>query len=585
MLSADCDETAPTNQEAETHPSPWDGTRQRADVDRNGEKLEHVRTLLLQSSNGLLTAAVSQRAGIFVGAATNLDAGTHVLTCPAEGFALDAPFRHSRCAFCVAPPCGDGLSAPPAGSHDEDDADQQPSRLQMCPNCGVVGFCPPCLREHSGYHATHECRAIQRLFATMGRGQGEGEDDAQEVDSSILLTVRLLCRRPCEVAPVVVAGTATSEGEHGAEGRDPLAGSPGSWWKGFQCLYERPLADLGGFYGTLEKDLWLFTADDVKRTLGRVLGCSHAIVDLSLPLGRQAIGKAVFVPHSFYNHSCAPNAFLSTVCTGSLVTKAPSETGALPHHPSLVARVYTIQAIAKGDPVTLSYIPLSGLSLQERQARLQQGYAFDCDCHACVDHIPHAIVLPVDADVDSIRQIQFSCNERLLDVLEDPRFRNHRYRVRRRQNRDEISVKENIEHTDELECIVSMIQMTVRGIHNQVLPDCHEVSIEADRILAMAYGMLERPLESRRYHDRFLEKVARIRGLFDPVAEATQRIEYADVLDRPDDRAREKRKGIALLRVCLGEDHPRLRVTQASYNVRNPAAVNDAKRPRLSVHD
>ena len=48
----------------------------------------------------------------------------------------------------------------------------------------------------------------------------------------------------------------------------------------------------------------------------RVLACcaanAHALVDVALPLGEQALGIALFPSLSFFNHACAPTAALST---------------------------------------------------------------------------------------------------------------------------------------------------------------------------------------------------------------------------------------------------------------------------------
>jgi hypothetical protein len=621
--------------------------QQQRDNDKDKEDttttFQHIQKLLLQYSDGLLTATISPSTGVSVVATSTIDAGTKILTCPAEAFALDPSFRSSHCGFCTAsastsssgilsPDCctadnnsRDTTDTKNEHDDDDDDDDEKQMYLRMCPYCRVIGFCQSCHKQYYRYHRANECNVLQRLVTVSALG--EDETALTTIDSSILLTVRLLC---CRTNKMIAHGSATKHnnkhddnnatGPHRCTQSEPTSSFS---WRNFQCLYELPMSDLGGLDEALvdvcsssppPPPSIVYHKDDIQSTLGRVLGCSHAIVDQSLPLGRQTLGRAVFVPHSFYNHSCSPNAFLSTVCgrnnnnnndddvmTNIGSTETPSSD--VKSHPSslLIGRVYTTCDVRKGDPVTLSYIPLSGLSIQERQTRLQQGYAFVCNCDLCADssgssisNSQRDIILPVDADVDSIRVIQFSCNERLLNLLDEQKShksfnlggterKRKMFMADMKDGCDLDNDKNDYEcNKEEVESVVSIIQMTRRGIQNQGLPSCHEVSIEADRLLAMACKMLDNPVHSRRHHQQFLKKVSQIRGIFDPVAEATQRIDYANVIERQDERILEWDKGIALLTKCLGIDHPWLRTLLAvEKDSRTPTANEEAKRLRM----
>ena len=51
---------------------------------------------------------------------------------------------------------------------------------------------------------------------------------------------------------------------------------------------------------------------DFDSIMGKIIGCGHAVTNLSASLGCQCLGRALFLEHSFYNHSCSPNSFLSS---------------------------------------------------------------------------------------------------------------------------------------------------------------------------------------------------------------------------------------------------------------------------------
>ena len=425
------------------------------------------------SAGGLVTASESDKGGIFVTATKDLKKGTKVMECAAASLALDPVYRRTHCGFCA----------------------RKHPNVRVCGECQVIGCCPNCSLD--GRHK-NECAALQAL----GRLFPKTEDACgPNIDSSHLLTVRLLCRR------------------------DDLD------WELSKCLHAVSLpdsidADVFAICAQLQVPPLSWVGNDIyKQALARVIGCSHAITDVSLSLGSQSLGRGLFPEHSFYNHSCAPNAFLSCF----LMTNGDSEEK---KHSDVMARLHLLSDVKAGDQISISYIPTSGLSNQERQQRLKQGYDFACDCEACSSR---KIVLPPNTDVNSIREIQFSCNERLLERVD------------------------STTDLDEIEHIISLVEMTKRGIRNQEIPHSHEVSIETDRLLAMAYSLSGKKEEAIKHHDRFFSESAKIGHLFDPVAMATQRMKCANVLEG-DLGSSQLQEAIAGLEISLGEDHPWVRL-------------------------
>jgi hypothetical protein len=405
--------------------------------------------------------------------------------------------------------------------------------------------------------------------------------------SVALLAIRLVCRRLSQTTGIKAEAVTTT-----------TLTDDTSWrWEDFDCLYELPLPPPYGAMATLVAAALgavLSNAagqppadsheDLVRSTLGRILGCSHALVDPSLPLGKQVLGRAIYVGQSFYNHSCAPNAYLSTV-VGDSSMGGPT------------ARVHLLRPLARGDEITLSYLPLSGLSGDERRESLVQGYGFDCGCKACRES-NSPLELPADADrvgMSAIREIQFGLNDRLLDLEAKWKEKGDKH-------------DEGIDLRDEVTSIQRTIDMTSRGIRNQELPECHEVSIESDRLTARACDLwLEAAKASTgaphsgippiatlagEKHREFFRKTAQIANLFDPVALATQYLahsssillrlkqhykrqkpnytdendtasEHNDDDDENDDGETELRlaesernRALKVLGTCLGRDHP-----------------------------
>eukprot|EP00980_Cylindrotheca_fusiformis_P018240 scaffold5926_cov102-Cylindrotheca_fusiformis.AAC.3 len=190
---------------------------------------------------------------------------------------------------------------------------------------------------------------------------------------------------------------------------------------------------------------------------------------------------------------------------------------------------------------------MAGWSTQERRHKLQESYGFDCQCSACTtigDGADHSEPLStVMESLQSIREVQYSCNEQLL------------------------AAEHQEQDPDQMEHIISLIQMTQRGIRNNSISDSHEVSIECERLLAMAYTRLGQWDEAEKHHELFFNKVKPIVNLFDPVALATQYLEYYKVLLRllvqkkkdPVKATSIRNTFVSLLQTALGKDHPWLR--------------------------
>ena len=69
---------------------------------------------------------------------------------------------------------------------------------------------------------------------------------------------------------------------------------------------------------------------------------------------------------------------------------------------------------------------------------------------------------PPDADMDSLREINFNCN-----------------------NGQQLKHVDSTTDLNEIEHIVSLVEMTKRGIRNQETPHSYEAGIDPDRLLAM----------------------------------------------------------------------------------------------------
>jgi hypothetical protein len=368
----------------------------------------------------------------------------------------------------------------------------------------MIAVCSSCQSNLSSDQHIKECAVLKQLRLTVGNN----------VDSVHFLAVRLLCAH------------------------DMTTVESFNLW---ECLYESDGQQIDSNSIALICNHLPAPANDAqqyKKCLARVIGCSHNIADVSLPLGKQSLGRAMFLEHSFYNHSCKPNTFLSSFfCSQDNMDIDKRNTVKISSIPTpLKANLHLLRQVKQGEPITISYISMSGLSLQERQHRLKEGYGFYCNCCMYISDDDDDLQpkIPLNMDVESIREIQFSCNDQFMHA------------------------KEN----DEIEHIISLARMTQRGIENQKIPQTHEGSIESDRLLAMTYTSLEQWNNAKEHHERFLCKVNTISDLFDPVAMATQYLEYSQVLNKTSERDNAKQiwtKAIDLLETSLGKDHPWVR--------------------------
>lgn len=430
-------------------------------------KAAYVSEILLKASAGAVAAVEDDHCGIFVVAKEHLRKGTKVLESTAASIALEPRHWKTYCGFC-------------ARKHRD---------LHLCPTCRVVACCPGCARD--GKHKV-ECLALQSLAKLFPeRVEGEGP----HIESSHLLACRLLCRVG-ELDWDLCKTLHKARLPHSIDANVALICAQ---------LQVPPLKT------------WLGN-EIYKQALARVIGCSHAITDVSLPLGNQYLGRGLFLNHSFYNHRCSPNAYLS--CFLALDGESQEEAG-------VTARLHVLCDVKEGEEICISYIPTSGLSVQERRQRLQEGYGFRCVCESCSDQV---ITLPDNADVESIREIQFDCNAQMIQ--------------------QEETVDQN-----QLEHIVAMLTMTQRGMKNQEIPSCHEICIEAERLLAMAYGMLGNAKEAMDHHERFIAKATEVIELFDPIAMGSQHMEYAKLVVG-DEMNRQQMLALQALDVAIGADHP-----------------------------
>mmetsp|Transcript_4392 Transcript_4392/g.8453 ORF Transcript_4392/g.8453 Transcript_4392/m.8453 type:complete len:198 (-) Transcript_4392:5529-6122(-) len=125
--------------------------------------------------------------GIHVIARENLRRGDKIMSCNAVSIALDPQYRH-LCAYC--------------GRCCTVDSDED-SQMHRCCDCQIISICSFCQNQGAKrWHKTSgECDVLGFLvLANYKVFGGEGQDHtllekANQVDSSILLTVRIMFRR------------------------------------------------------------------------------------------------------------------------------------------------------------------------------------------------------------------------------------------------------------------------------------------------------------------------------------------------------------------------------------------------------
>ncbi len=524
--------------------------------------VQKALTLHLSGENGKEPCAVSVesdkqgKCGLYSISTYDLNRGEKIMESHSVSFVLEHPYRSTRCGFCASPLLNHQCS----------------SDSSLCKGCRMVASCPNC--EKAGAKKWHdesgECRVLSCLVLCFKhlflQGQSNPETDikvndsevlekdANEVDSTIFLTMRLMCRKWSDLKLV-------EKGENHS--------LPSIDWNLFDSLYSTRFSKDKGqsenetinqyniaigilcklvkeqFTKTCknkkngesdsEKEYWdgsWITKENFDDVLGKVMGCCHAVTDVTLDLGCQCLGRALFLEHSFYNHSCVPNSFLS--CHFPHISNDTTENYCC----ALKSRVYCLQDIEKGKPITLSYIPTSGLDREERNSRLKEGYNFECQCEACgysdkkskPSRWEQHTKVPPECDINSIRQVQYSCNQNLLEIQQ--------------------CLTENLGHDIEasLDNCIGLIRMCSRGIENQKIPSSHEVSIEVHRLLATALSLSGKMKESFAEHRAFFESIEPIKEIFDPVAVATQRLKFSQDLERDNDASE------ALSQLCLAHN-------------------------------
>ena len=515
------------------------------------------------------------KCGLYSVSTCDISRGEKIMESYSVNLALDHPYRSTRCGFCACPLMNYNQSSS--------------SESSLCKVCKMVAFCPNC--EKAGARKWHdesgECRVLsclvlcfKHLFLQEGQSNNPEteiksnnndseevlEKDANEVDSTIFLTMRLMCRKFSDLSL--------------GEKKGDKYSLPSIDWNLFDSLYSTRFSkDKGqsenetinqyniaiGILCTLvkeqfikksceknkkngdnednEKEYWdgsWITKENFDDVLGKVMGCCHAVTDVTLELGCQCLGRALFLEHSFYNHSCVPNSFLS--CHFPQISNDTTEDN---HCCALKSRVYCLQDIEKRKPITLSYIPTSGLDREERNSRLKEGYNFACKCEACVDSDQTSrweqhTKVPPECDIYAIRQLQYSCNQSLLEI--------------------QVSLTEDpdCDIGASLENCIGLIQMCSRGIENQKIPSSHEVSIEVHRLLATAFSLSEKMKESFAEHRAFFKSIDPIKEIFDPVAVATQRLKFSQDLERDKDTSEALSQLLLAHDLCstvLGADH------------------------------
>ena len=518
------------------------------DVDARPENAKNIRDAAMQQycNDGALSVYHDAAQGSYVVANRTLQPQEVLLSCPSASIAMDPMYRSSHCGFCARP------------------LQNQHERTSPCQTCHLVTICQSC-HEHGAteWHSQNggECSLLLACVESFRHVFAEFEgltlvEAAQNVESIYILTMRLLNRRhqQYQQKPQITC---------------PL---PDIDWELFDSLYTSPLPSSAGASAVVTAMATLLKVMNLKlqdaqqiasvtnnkdeQAVPRVpvpqppldpaecisiwnkcRGCCHAITDMSRPLGAQNLGMALFIPQSFYNHSCAPNAFLSCLLAGQETERAlnstsasteastTSESNALSHTDSttknhdhfkcsVISQVVLCSdtALAKGSPVTLSYIPLSGLCRQERKVRLQDTYHFECGCQICQEAAnaltgSDGFVLEQnvggifaanssrtnDGDFDNmtailspLRELQIDCYQRLTQAS------NMKVLTSTAKGDNDI---EDL-RLDLIEQSISTLEMAQRGIRNHKIPSSHEVSLECHRLLAVAYSLLRQNFDA-----------------------------------------------------------------------------------------
>jgi hypothetical protein len=507
------------------------------DSQETNKKIQCINRSLTKASSKKVQADIDSKngGGIHVIAKENLCRGDHILSCNAVSIGLDPEYRH-LCAYCVRRCTEDNNNL---------------SKTYRCCKCHIISICSFC--QTQGVKRWHEESGECLVLACLVRANFqvfEGDQDltflekAKEVDSSILLTVRILFRRWSELILH----------DNNQQEKKMASPFPNVEWEVLDALYT--CSSIGA---TSDEKLYY---DHAINALCDVMislllendnndnDCAPSqnkwkswmnkeeLDSIMGSLGCQCLGRALFLEHSFYNHACSPNAYFSCHFDNQ-------ESG----YAALTARIHCIHDTSKGESVTISYIPTSGLDCTERRKRLKDGYNFECQCDACerkwawAKKIEDHVALPVGHEVDVLRNMQYECNQELLTLIDECKCSPEHLNERQRSD---------------LQICLSTIQMNKRGIHNQNIPGSHEVSIESHRLNAAALSLSGDAESAVKEHEAFHKAVQNILRIFDPVAYATSLNEYAAALEKVGDCSRrDEIISLALDNVscALGRDH------------------------------
>ena len=574
-------------------------------------------------SGGVLSVQEDDEQGAYVVAKEPLHPGQVLLECPSASIALDPPYRQTHCGYCARP-----LTAAPTAEQNS-----------TCEECHLLSVCKDCHEKWAtDWHKSGgECLVLKSLVRSFMEVFSEFEGQpaqsvALQIESIYIITARLLHRRHFD-HEVSKETTVTKELTC------PL---PAIDWKLFDSLYSCPLPTasddsssfvtaMASLFQELNNRLMLqstsnengikmkaFNPQECISIWSKCRGCCHAVTDFSRPLGAQNLGMALLVPQSFYNHACTPNAFLSCLLGEEKEVSAPSAavaapalaktTGPQPHCCAVISRVVCCiaEGISPEESVNLSYIPLSGLCVRERQIRLREGYHFQCHCTICRERtLPNtdgytleqavggefAAGVTQDEDLHTLvplRELQISCYQQLMTASAMDRkspvitskdcdsIDNSQVDVGGDDVNDEEGGEED-PRADLIEQSIATLEMAQRGIRNQKIPPSHEVSLECHRLLALAYGLLRRDspcihekdddavaVQEQYHHEQFFEKAQQIESFLDPSALMIQHKLVAECLQSGEGNNEKDSRdyhyhinaALELGKTALGEDHP-----------------------------
>ena len=215
-------------------------------------------SLLRDASCCALDLHCDEASGRSCTAARTCEPGTLLCQDVAFAIALEPEHRGKRCGFCTAA--------------------LDPSTCSACKACGLITVCLSC--ESVGaraWHSDEECEELRRL----------ADGDADSVGSLVLLATRVILRRRAEA----------SDERHAARRAvlDSLCTSQGM--EELQAAGHGIAEICGGITAALDSPL------HPARVLGACCVNTHALTDLTLPLGEQTLGLGLFLALSLFNHA------------------------------------------------------------------------------------------------------------------------------------------------------------------------------------------------------------------------------------------------------------------------------------------